>query len=83
MPIRVIPIWTVERNRSGFSASSSATAAPLSPASARVWSRARRAETTAISDPERTPFATIRRRTIRISIDANRVPSQEIEDPNA
>jgi len=60
-PMSVIPIWTVERNRLGSSASSSAAFAPASPPSARVWSRWRRAETTANSDMEKRPLARMRR----------------------
>src|SRR5262245_31030395 len=56
MPISVMPICTVERKRSGASASSRAARAPAS-LSARCCNRAFRDDTTAISDMAKTPLA--------------------------
>src|SRR5829696_7784904 len=61
MPTRVMPIWTVERNRPGSSASLRAVLAPARPVSAIVFRRALRADTMASSDRANSPFSRIRR----------------------
>src|SRR3712207_6277320 len=63
-PIREIPICTVERNRLGEFASSSAERARSSPASARCLRSAFRAETNAVSDMAKRPLRRIKRTTI-------------------
>jgi hypothetical protein len=68
MPIRVIQTWTEDRNRSGFSESSSAIRAlRLAPACWR--SRVLRAVITAISDNAKKPFNRISRKTMVSSSD--------------
>ena len=67
MPIRVIPICTVESKLLGELANSKATFAFLLPRLADCCKRTFRAERIAISDIANTPLATIRRKTIRIS----------------
>ena len=56
MPIRVMPIWTQDRNLPGSAASSSAARAPERPVRAIASSRALRDETTASSLIAKTPF---------------------------
>ena len=58
MPMRVMPICTVERKPVGSSVSFSARAAPRLPDLAMVSSRARRAETMASSDMAKKPLST-------------------------
>lgn len=65
IPTRVIPIWTVERKRSGAAARSKATPAPRLPWSARACSRAGRAETTDSSEAANTPLIAINTNRIR------------------
>ena len=60
IPIRVMPIWTADKNFSGSSASLRAVFAALLPASASACSFDFRAETKAISDMEKIPFRRIR-----------------------
>lgn len=67
MPIRVIPIWIVERKRSGSSASCNAARAPRLPCFASEARRDLRAEINAISDIENTPFSRIRAIIMRTS----------------
>ncbi len=64
----MIPIWTVDKNSFGELAKSNATLAFLFPFLAAVSSRFFLAEIYAISDIEKTPFKTIRKRIIKISI---------------
>ena len=66
MPIRVMPICTVERKLVGSSARRMARAAPRLPARAITSSRARRAETMASSDMAKKPLTTTSTSTIRI-----------------
>ncbi len=56
MPIRVMPICTVDRNLPGSLASASAVVAPLRPAFSSPCSRGLRADTMASSDIAKTPF---------------------------
>ena len=63
----VMPIWTLDRNRPGSSASRMAVSAPLLPLSASSFSRAGRAETMASSDIARRPLISVSRMTIAIS----------------
>ncbi len=63
MPMRVMPICTVERKPVGSSASFSARAAPRLPDLAMVSRRARRAETMASSDMAKKPLSTTRTKT--------------------
>jgi hypothetical protein len=66
-PTSVIPTCTVGRKVAGWSASSTATAAPLAPRRAMAFSRALRAETTASSDIAKKPLSRISARTMKIS----------------
>ena len=66
-PIRLMPICADDRNLPGSSASFSATAAPLLPSAAMTFSRAGRAETTASSDMDSSPFRRTRTMTMTIS----------------
>jgi len=66
-PTSVIPIWTVDRKRSGASARSSATRALWLPLFDNSRRRALRADMTASSDMEKTPFMAIRTVIARIS----------------
>jgi len=68
MPISVMPICTVDRKRPGSSARASAALAPGRRSAARARSRLLRAETTASSDREKTPFSAISRTTTISSI---------------
>ena len=68
MPIRVMPICTVERKSFGALASFRAAPALRLPRSACCSSRTLRAETTAISEPEKMPLAMISTRISRPSI---------------
>ena len=68
IPIKVIPIWMVERNLSGSFASFKAVPADLLPRFASVSNLAFRAETKAISDIARIPFSKIRPIIMTISI---------------
>ena len=68
MPIRVMPIWMVERKRSGFSARRKAVRAGLLPFLASISRRARREEMMAISDMENTPLSKMSPRMMNISI---------------
>ncbi len=76
-PIREIPICTVERNRFGESANSSAERAPLSPASARSLRLPLRAETSAVSDMAKRPLSRIKSTTI-VPCTANVVISETL-----
>src|SRR5437879_4538847 len=67
-PIKVMPIWTVERKRLGDRTSSSTVRARSSPSSARCLSRALRAETTAISVMAKGPLATNISKMMTISV---------------
>jgi len=67
MPIEVMPIWIVDRNRVGCSLRSTAARAPRSPSSASFCRRALRAETSAISDMANSPLISIRDSRIAIS----------------
>ena len=62
-----MPVCTEEMNLPGSSPRRSAVAAPLSPRSARILSRAGRAETTASSDMDRKPLSSASATTIKIS----------------
>lgn len=66
-PTSVIPIWTVERKRPGFSPSAIAMLAPRLPLSARTLNLAGREETTASSDIARTPLSSVSSTTMIIS----------------
>jgi hypothetical protein len=66
--MRVMPIWTVERNRPGSSASASAACAPGRPISAMALSLTRLEETMASSESANTPFRRIRTTATTISI---------------
>ena len=68
MPINVMPICTVERNRVGLSESSSATPAPLEPEAARCCRRALRAEMIASSDMAKNPFSKSKAKTNATSV---------------
>jgi hypothetical protein len=57
MPIRVMPIWTVDRNRPGSWERSSAVCAPFRPVFAIARSRGRREETIASSAIAKMPFS--------------------------
>ena len=67
IPIRVIPICTVDRNLFGFSASSSAVFAPELPFFISFSNLNFLDETNAISDIEKIPFNKIKMIIIRIS----------------
>ena len=56
VPQTVTPIWTVARNWSMLSWSTFTRAAAREPSSSSVSMRLRRAESTAISPPEKKPF---------------------------
>src|SRR5512133_1491712 len=71
-PIEVMPTCTVDRNRVGCSISRSAAAAPASPDSAMVASRALRLEANAISDMAKTPFSTVNSAISRTSMNQRR-----------
>src|ERR1700761_6456588 len=64
---RVMPTWTVGRNRCGSSDSSFADAAPFTPLRSSTDSLARRTETRASSLSENSPFSTISNRMTAIS----------------
>ena len=70
MPIRVMPIWMVDKNWLGDSARARAARAARSPRSARFCRRVLRDETIAISDIEKIPFATVKAATIASSVRA-------------
>jgi hypothetical protein len=61
IPIRVIPIWTADRNLLGELAKSNAVLALLLPFLAAVSNRLFREEINAISDIEKTPFKRIKK----------------------
>ena len=61
IPIKVIPICIVDRNRPGLVAKVRAARAPRCPSSASGCSRARRTDTMASSDMTKKPFNTISR----------------------
>ena len=67
MAMSVMPLCTVERNRPGSAARSSAHWAPLLPLRAMAFSRASRDETIASSLIARTPFNAIKARRRRTS----------------
>jgi len=67
MPTSVMPIWTDDRKRAGFSASFMATRAPLLPRSAIAARRARREETMASSDMANQPLRSTRKTMTAIS----------------
>ena len=67
IPIRVMPICTVERKRPGSEARSSAVCAPRRPERAIAFSRGLREETTASSDIAKTPFRQTSRRMMTTS----------------
>ena len=62
-----MPICTVDRNRPGSAASSSATLAPLRPAFSIACSRGRRADTMASSDMAKTPLSATSARMMTMS----------------
>ena len=69
-PTSVMPIWTVDRKRPGSAASLRARAAPLTPLSRMVLSRAGRADTMASSDIASRPLVTISAATMMISTES-------------
>ena len=68
MPIRVMPIWTVDRNLPGSAARASAAFAPEDPLSAALRRRAVRAETIASSLSANTPLSRINPAMMRRSV---------------
>jgi len=68
IPMSVIPIWTVDKNLFGEFARSSAVTALALPFLAAFSSLFLRADISAISDIEKTPFSKIRKKIIIISI---------------
>src|SRR5690606_14049504 len=68
MPIKVIPICTVDKNLVGFSESSKADFAPLLPFFFAYSSLNLREETNDISDIEKTPLSNTNAIIIKISI---------------
>ena len=71
MPMDVMPIWMVDRNRVGSRASARAEAASRSPCFARASSRGLRAVNSATSDMANRPFRTIRLARSRISMEGS------------
>lgn len=67
IPMSVMPIYTVDKNRVGSSCSTLATSAPLLPFFRSISRRAFLDETKAISDIENMPFKSIRPRMTKIS----------------
>ena len=67
MPIRVMPICTVDRNLPGSLASRNAVAAPLRPAFSSPCKRGLRADTMASSDIAKIPFNATRARMMKRS----------------
>ncbi len=65
---KVIPIWTVERNRFGFSINCRTVFARLSPSLTRCCNRALREEATDISDNTKIAFTRMIARIIMISV---------------
>jgi hypothetical protein len=80
MPIRVMPICTVERNLPGSVASASAHSAPPLPFSAAILSRAGRAETIASSDMENRPLSRMSPAMTRTSVQGNGVTARPLAD---
>ena len=77
-----MPIWMVERKRSGFSARRKAVRAGLLPFLASISRRARREEMMAISDMENTPLSKMSPRMMNISILVF-LPNYTQQEPNA
>ena len=67
MPIKVMPICTVDRKRPGSAARSSATFAPLRPAFSMACRRGRRADTIASSDMAKMPLSATSARMMTMS----------------
>lgn len=68
MPMLVMPIWMVDRNLSGFSASCRARSARLSPFLASVSNRTFFMEIKAISERAKAPFSKMSPKIINASI---------------